>query len=261
MSGTAKRTTPANSMLAVAVALAALAFAALAVAGCATSTDDTPSNPAEIPEATLPDSADVDAWTLWTADSALRGANIWQKRIDPEIDGTEFLGPGPVGPPYTQADFDALASLGANYVNISHPGLYTEKAPFVADAEVVAHLDELLEMIDAAGMWAVISFRTGPGRTEVTFNRDEVGDWFGPEDLDETVWTDAEKQDAWVEMWRFTADRYHGHRLRPHGGAQRQRDRRRRVGPRGLLRRVRGHARGLEPAAPPDLLGDPRGGR
>ena len=155
--------------------------------------------------------AATDPWDLWTADSALRGANVWNKRVNPELDGTEFLGPGPIGPPYSQADYDALAALGANYVNISYPGAFTEKRPFELDAEAIAHLDEQLDMIGEAGMWAVIAFRTGPGRSELTFNREEVGDWFDPEDLDESVWTDSEAQDAWVEMWRYTADHYRGH--------------------------------------------------
>jgi len=77
----------------------------------------------------------VDKWSLWTEGTQLRGANIWQRRVYPELDGTEFLGSGPVGPPYVQSDFDNLAALGANYVNISHPGLFTEDPPYVLDQE------------------------------------------------------------------------------------------------------------------------------
>jgi hypothetical protein len=66
----------------------------------------------------------VDKWTLWTDGTQLRGANIWQRVVVPELDGDEFLGDGYVGPPFTQADFDRLAALGANYINLSHPGLF-----------------------------------------------------------------------------------------------------------------------------------------
>jgi len=59
-----------------------------------------------------------------------------------------------------------------------------------------------------AHLYAVISFRTGPGRTEFTFFWDEVGDWFGEEYLNDSMWGDQAAQDAWVEMWRATAEHY-----------------------------------------------------
>jgi len=37
-------------------------------------------------------------------------------------------------------------SIGANYVNISHPGLFTERPPYVVDEQVQANLDCLFEM-------------------------------------------------------------------------------------------------------------------
>jgi len=65
---------------------------------------------------------------------------------------------------YTQEDFDQLAALGANYVNISHPGLFIKTPPYTLDQDVQDNLDHLLDMIAQADMFAVISFRTGPGR-------------------------------------------------------------------------------------------------
>jgi hypothetical protein len=152
-----------------------------------------------------------EVWQLWTSGTQLRGVNIYQRRVYEELDGTEFMGRGVVGPPYEQGDFDRLAAMGANYVNISHPGLFTEGAPFVVDPEVVANLDTLLRMIQRADMFAVISFRTGPGRSEFTFMLDEAGTWFDSSYLNDTVWTDAEAQDGWIEMWRYTAERYRDH--------------------------------------------------
>ncbi len=152
----------------------------------------------------------IDKWALWTA-THLRGANIWQRVVVPDLDGLEFLGSNHVGPPYTQADFDHLAALGANYVNISGPGLYTEEPPYVLDEKVQAHLDNLLDMIAQADMFAVITFRTGPGRSDFTFYRDGAGRWFDRDLLIEWVWEDQEAQDAWVEMWRYTAERYRTH--------------------------------------------------
>ena len=69
-----------------------------------------------------PGIAATDKWALWVDGPHLRGANIYQRRVYPELDGPEFLGPGPLGPPYTQEDLDRLSALGANYVNVSHPG-------------------------------------------------------------------------------------------------------------------------------------------
>ncbi|UCC62586.1 MAG: cellulase family glycosylhydrolase, partial [Anaerolineae bacterium] len=150
----------------------------------------------------------IDKWALWMGSTQLRGANIYQRRVYPELDGSEFMGSGAVGPPYTQEDFDRLAAMGANYVNISHPGLFTETVPYTLDLGVQGNLDNLLIMIARADMLAVVSFRTGPGRSEFTFFWDEVGDWFDASYLNDSVWQDQAAQDAWVEMWRYTAQRY-----------------------------------------------------
>ncbi len=147
-------------------------------------------------------------WSLWVNGTQLRGANIWQRIVVPELDGTEFLGNGYVGPPYTQADFDHLAALGANYVNLSHPGLFTERPPYELDEKVQANLDRLIEMAEQADLFVVITFRTGPGRSDFTFYRDGAGDWFDEDLLIENVWTEQDAQDAWVEMWQYTAERY-----------------------------------------------------
>jgi hypothetical protein len=170
---------------------------------------------AAVPGASEADPPVVDKWSLWSAGTTkLRGANIYQRRVYPEIDGTQFLGPGPFGPPYTQADFDRLAALGANYVNISHPGLYTETpAPtYELDPAAVANLDGLLDKIRAAGMYAVISFRTGPGRSEFTFFASAVGTFFDASYLNDTVWAPtaggAAARAAWAAMWGETARLY-----------------------------------------------------
>ena len=154
------------------------------------------------------ESAVADKWWLWVNGTQLRGANIWQRIVIPELDGPEFLGSGYIGPPYTQTDFDNLAALGANYVNLSVPGLFTERPPYVLDEQVQENLDGLIEMAAQADLFVVITFRTGPGRSDFTFYRDGAGDWFDPDLLIEWVWTDQEAQDAWVEMWRYTAERY-----------------------------------------------------
>jgi hypothetical protein len=171
-----------------------------------------PRSPTEtpLPESDTPaiPAGRVDQWSLWAEGTQLRGANIWQRIVVPELDGAEFLGDGYLGPPYTQADFERLAALGANYVNLSHPGLFTERPPYVLDEQVQANLDHLIEMAARADLFVVITFRTGPGRSDFTFYRDGAGDWFDPDLLVESLWNDPTAQDAWAGMWRYTAGRY-----------------------------------------------------
>ncbi len=119
----------------------------------------TPAYPASAPA--------LDKWSLWANGTQLRGANIWQRIVVPELDGLEFLGDGYVGPPITQDDLDALAALGANVVDLSHPGLFTERPPYVLDEQVQANLDRLIEMAAQADLFVVITFRTGPGRSRL----------------------------------------------------------------------------------------------
>ena len=150
----------------------------------------------------------MDKWWLWTNGTQLRGANIYQRRVYIELDGIDFIGSKAVGPPYTQADFDALSAAGINYVNISAPGLFTVKPPYVLDEGVQKNLDSLLAMAEQADLFVVISARTGPGRSEFSILREGVGEWFQEDFLIERVWDDAEARAAWAEMWLYTAERY-----------------------------------------------------
>jgi hypothetical protein len=43
------------------------------------------------------EAAQTDKWALWVGGTQLRGANIYQHRVYPELDGPDFLGPGPGG--------------------------------------------------------------------------------------------------------------------------------------------------------------------
>ena len=143
----------------------------------------------------------------------LRGAAISQRIVDPEVDGEGggILGPGAVGTPYKQADFDRLAALGANLVVFSHPGLYEERPPYDrVQAAAEANLDRLIEFARKADLFVVIAFRTGPGRSPFTFHASSGGTWFKPDKFNDAVWADPAAQDAWVAMWRYTAERYRG---------------------------------------------------
>jgi hypothetical protein len=148
-----------------------------------------------------------DKWDLWSSGGTLlRGANIWQARVVFELDGPDFKGSGPIGPPYSQADFDRLAAYGANYITLSGPGVFTEEPPFEVDQEIVAYWDDVLDKVAQADLFATIAFRTGPGRSE--FNLCCGGESYYDGYFNDTVWEEMGAQDAWVEMWRFTAERY-----------------------------------------------------
>ncbi len=146
-------------------------------------------------------------YDLWSSTTTmLRGVNIWQALVIPEVDGDIFKGSSRVGPPFSQADFDLLSSLGANYVVISAPGLFTENPPYELDVEVQRNLDAMLEMIANADMFATIAFRSGPGKAEWSLcclNETYYRGYFNDE-----VWSDADAQAGWTAMWQYTAERY-----------------------------------------------------
>lgn len=155
--------------------------------------------------------SELDKWSLWVDGPHLRGANIMQRRVYPDLDGPTFFGPGPYGPPYSQSDFDRLAEMGANYVNISHQGIFFDDPPYGLDAGGQDNLDSTLDMIGGADMFAVISFRSGPGRSTFSLVAGGVNEWFDEHFLNDTLWSDPEARDAFVEMWRHTAERYRDH--------------------------------------------------
>lgn len=140
-------------------------------------------------------------WGLWTGGTKLRGANVWQKRIEPAIDGDGF-GNGKVGPPYGDDDLAALAKLGANWVNLSYPGLFTENPPYVVDEAVQKDLDLWMEKCARHKLFVTLSFRTGPGRNEAIFDSSEK------KRANQKVWSDPAAQEGWVQMWKYTAKRY-----------------------------------------------------
>jgi len=142
-------------------------------------------------------------WDLWTGGTCLRGANVWQKRVTCK----HAMGPGPVGPPYDEEkDFTRLAAWGANYVNISHPGVFAEQPGYPFDEGVYQNLERLVTLAESANLFVVVSFRTGPLRNEAVFDGSE-----GPALKDVWVCDDA-RTDAWVRMWEEAARRLRRHK-------------------------------------------------
>jgi hypothetical protein len=140
----------------------------------------------------------------------LRGATFAQRPVYPEIDGPEFLGPGPVGAPVTDAALAGLAAQGANLAILSVPGTFAERPPYALDPAIEAHLDDLVTRCERAGLFVVIGFRTGPGRSAFTFHRDDAGSWFPASMVDEHLWRSEDSGRAWEAMWRHTAAKYRG---------------------------------------------------
>lgn len=143
-------------------------------------------------------------WALWSEGTRLRGVNFWQKRLDPQRDGDVF-GNAHIGPPYDAEDFKTLARLGANYVNLSHPGVFTERAPYRIDPNAEKNLDELIRLAKEHNIYVVISFRTGPGRDEAGFDEHETHRAYND------LWKNKDAQTAWVGMWRHVARKYKDH--------------------------------------------------
>jgi aryl-phospho-beta-D-glucosidase BglC (GH1 family) len=148
--------------------------------------------PRAVPAADCP----TDRFALWNI-GVLRGANVFQGRNPGGA--TNGIGDGD----FAQSDFDDLAAAGANYVQISHAGIFAETPPYALDGDAQANLDRVVGMASSAGLYAVIAFRSGPGRNENAIsNRDGT--------LRETIWTDQAAHAAWVAMVRHAADRYGG---------------------------------------------------
>src|SRR6185369_4462733 len=109
----------------------------------------------------------TDAMTAWRA-GTLRGANIWEGRLAPTANQFRDR---EVGVPVTAQDLAALRSIGANYVQLSVAGLFTEQAPYVVDPEVERLVDDFVGLARGAGLHVAIAFRSGPGRNEQALAR------------------------------------------------------------------------------------------
>ena len=140
---------------------------------------------------------------LWRGATLLRGANIWQKVKDDRIVSA-----------YTPQDLRDLAGWGANYVNISHPGIYsvhkvrdrrTGRKEYVLDSALLANLENLIRWANDAGLFVVVAFRTGPEREEKIFDAED-------DTPPSKVFVDEGAQEAWRRMWLQAAESLRGYR-------------------------------------------------
>ena len=137
-----------------------------------------------------------DKLALWTG-KKLHGANI----AFPRNPGGAANGIGDGD--FVQSDFDDLRRAGANYVQLSHAGTFAESSPYTLDSVAEANLDLAIQRAMSAGMYIVIAFRSGPGRSETAIsNRDGI--------VNESIWSSSAARSAWVQMLKHTAARYQG---------------------------------------------------
>lgn len=147
--------------------------------------------PARVNPPPLSPISTADKWNLWAGGSHLRGIDL-----HPCL----FYNEGNCVQPVSRQDIQDLRDAGANLINASYPGLFAEDAPYAVNPTALAYLDDLLGWAEDVGVFVVIHFRTGPGRNEGAINSADNARF--------DVWTDQAAHDAWIEMWRFTADRY-----------------------------------------------------
>jgi hypothetical protein len=125
---------------------------------------------------------------------------------------------------YVVTDFAKLRRWGANYVNISHAGIFSEKKlPGTSQGKeeyalvdpVLVNLKDLISKCAEHQLFVVVSFRTGPGRSERVFGPDS----FSGERLTTLFETNADgtltaqardAQAAWVAMWKRAASELKG---------------------------------------------------
>lgn len=131
-------------------------------------------------------------WDLWGAGAAcLRGVNTWQKTAGEP-------GRAEVTYSYGYEDFAELKRLRANYVNLSFPGTYSVRKKggrYVPEPKVLKELTDTVDRLNCANLFAVVSFRTGPGRSESVFGGEKG------EKVVTDVWESDAARLAWVRMW------------------------------------------------------------
>jgi hypothetical protein len=93
-----------------------------------------------------------------------------------------------------------LAHAGANYVNISHPGILREELDhgrYSLEYDALKNLLQLVQCAGQEGLYVVVAYRSGPERQEKIFTEQHP---------QSKVFIDEEAQNAWIEMWTKTAE-------------------------------------------------------
>ncbi len=125
--------------------------------------------------ATVSSAAAPDSFALWQQGS-FRGANVMARA--------------------TVDDMRALRSWGANLAEIEFGRVADPHPPYAFSAEHLARVDHSVECAEAAGLFVVLTCRSGPGRANF--------------DKSFEIWHDEAAQAAYAEMWRKIAEHYRG---------------------------------------------------
>jgi len=116
-----------------------------------------------------------DAFQLWKQ-GAFRGANVMGRA--------------------TVEDMRALRSWGANLAEIAFGRVSDSDPPYQFRADRLTRVDRSVEAAEAAGLFVVLTCRSGPGRANF--------------DTSFEIWHDEAAQAAYVQMWRRIAEHYRG---------------------------------------------------
>lgn len=130
-------------------------------------------------------------WELWKGSTRLRGANLHPCKIFAADECIQ---------PITFQDIQELRELGANVINATYPGLFEVMPPYNINQTALTYMDNLVTWAENADIYVVLNFRSGPGRNEEAIHLLD-GAIF-------EIWQNRQAQEAWIEMWRFTAERY-----------------------------------------------------
>ena len=129
-------------------------------------------------------------WRLWTSGKTmLRGANIYQQEAygDPWCSHAE------------SSDFKALREAGANYVNLSVPGVFNVDSPYQLNPSFLDEHNRLVGFAKSHQLNVVIAFRTAPGRGE--------GDITESGNMSRNLFFDENARDQFVAMWTLVAQK------------------------------------------------------
>ena len=137
-----------------------------------------------VADAAARDGAEPEPFALWR-DGQLRGANVLLRKPGGEIASAGF-----------SDDLKILRSWGANLAEIAVNDVFQPGPPYRAQPEELAGLDRLVDDAEKAGLFVVLTCRTGPGRADFHYSYE--------------IWSDADAQEAYARMWEHLALRYRG---------------------------------------------------
>jgi len=128
---------------------------------------------------------------LWKKSSFLRGANLHPYKHFSPFSMRDLI---------KEKDLIELKKLGANLIVANYPGVFTYFPPYEIDSLNLKNLDEIVRLTEKLDLFLVISIRSGPGKSLLTF--------FDKNLEDEFLFHDSLAQEKYIEMSKFITERY-----------------------------------------------------